>query len=160
MSSWSHLPNAAHIERVIASVEEHPEAWSDAYIVAAADTAWNSAYNASWDSLALDSLAWDSARNAAFDAAYDAVWDAAWDADWDAAGLLARDAAWDAARNAAYYAARGAILALIAYDDAAKYLTMPSDQLRVWAALSENPAAILLIPAVIAFERTDELEMV
>jgi hypothetical protein len=37
---------------------------------------------------------------------------------------------------------------------------MPSEQLHVWAALSENPAAILLIPAVIAFERTDELEMV
>jgi hypothetical protein len=36
---------------------------------------------------------------------------------------------------------------------------MSSDQLRVWTILSENPAATLLIPAVIALERIDELEM-
>jgi hypothetical protein len=29
---------------------------------------------------------------------------------------------------------------------------MTPDQLRVWAELSEDPAAVLLIPAVIAFE--------
>jgi hypothetical protein len=35
---------------------------------------------------------------------------------------------------------------------------MPSDQLRIWAILSEDPAAILLIPAVVAFEQINELE--
>jgi hypothetical protein len=57
-------------------------------------------------------------------------------------------------------AARGATAALIAYDDASKYLEMPSDHLRIWAILSEDPAAILLLPAVIAFERISELECV
>jgi hypothetical protein len=101
---------------------------------------------------------------------WDAAWDArlaAWDASlaaqgaargtaWNAARGAARDAAWGAAGDAAW----GAIIALIAYDDASKYLEMASDQLRVWAILSEEPAAILLLPAVIAFERINELELV
>jgi hypothetical protein len=53
-----------------------------------------------------------------------------------------------------------AVKALIAYDDASKYLEMASDQLHVWAILSETPAAVLLLPAVIAFERIRELECV
>jgi hypothetical protein len=37
---------------------------------------------------------------------------------------------------------------------------MPSDKLEVWAILSENPAAVLLLPAMTAFEKIAELEMV
>jgi hypothetical protein len=37
---------------------------------------------------------------------------------------------------------------------------MSSEQLRAWALLSENPAAVLLLPAVAAFERIAELETV
>jgi hypothetical protein len=98
------------------------------------------------------------------------IWDAAWDASlaaWDASlaaqGAVwnaARGAAWGAARGAAWGAAWGAITALIAYDDASKYLDMPVDQLRFWSILSEEPAAVLLLPAVIAFERINELECV
>ena len=101
MSAWSHLPNAKHIDRILASVKENPAAW-------------------------------------------DAVWDAALDA--------ARDAVRDAARRWARGAVWGVVLALVTYDHAAKYLEMTPDQLRVWAELSEDPAAVLLIPAVIAFE--------
>ena len=143
MSAWSHLPNAAHIDRVIASVEEHPEAWSDAY-------------TADWDSalgVALD-LAWEFARSS-LSARDSLVWDAAWESSRNAVW----DAGCDAFRDAAWKSAGSAILALIAYDDCAKYLSMSSDQLRVWTILSENPAATLLIPAVIALERIDELEM-
>jgi hypothetical protein len=50
-------------------------------------------------------------------------------------------------------------LAFIAYDDAANYLAMPSDQLKAWAILSKNPAAILLLPVVIAYERISEWEL-
>jgi hypothetical protein len=122
---WSHLPNAAHIDRVIESLKSHS-----------------------------DNEAWDAARFAAWDAARLAAWDAA----WDAARLAAYDAARFAAYDAAWDAARGAILALVAYDDAAKYLNMTVDQLKMWAILSEDPAAILLLPAVIAFEQISELE--
>ena len=124
MSEWSHLPNAAHIDRVIESSNSYPEIWS---------AAWS----------AVRSAVRDAARSAARSAAYNAARDAAW-----LALPAARDAAWSAA------------LAFIAYDDAADYLAMPSDQLKVWATLSENPAAILLIPAVIAYERISELELV
>jgi hypothetical protein len=102
MSEWSHLANAAHIDRVIESAIAYPEVW-------------------------------------------DAAWEAARASAWSAAAV--RVAAWDA------------IVALIAYDDAAKYLAMHSDQLKTWAMLSENPASILLIPAVLAHERISELEL-
>ena len=105
---WSHLPNAAHIDRILASVKEHPE-----------------------------------------------VWDAAWDAVIDAA----RDAIIDAAGNAARDAARDAIMALIAWDDCAHYLAMSSAKLEIWAKLSEKPECLLLLPAVKAFEKIDEMEL-
>jgi hypothetical protein len=145
MNAWSHLPNAGHIDRIIASVKAHPEAWA-------------AAWAAAWDAAraAARAAAWDAARNAARAAARDAARDAAWDAARDAA----RDAAWDAARDATYNAARDSILALIAYDDAAKYLEMSSDQVKIWAELSEEPAAVLLLPAVIAFEKIKETEFV
>jgi len=63
-------------------------------------------------------------------------------------------------RKPARNAARDAVYALIAWDDSTKYLTMPSDQLRVWATLSEDISAGLLLPAVIAFEQISELELV
>ena len=102
------------------------------------------------------------------------IWDAAWNAAWGAARYAAvsaaRDAAMAAARHADWYeirvrytvtrTAKDATAALIAYDDASKYLDMPSDHLRIWAILSEDPAAVLLLPAVIAFERINELECV
>jgi hypothetical protein len=97
---------------------------------------------------------WDAAWNAAWNAALNAAWSPATDAALGAARDVARDVAWSAA------AARGATAALIAYDDASKYLEMPSDHLRIWAILSEDPASVLLLPAVIAFERISELECV
>jgi hypothetical protein len=133
MNAWSHLPNAHHIDRVLESEKSHPEIW-------------------------------DAAMNAARDAAEVVDWYAAMNADWYAARIAAldadRDAAMNAARDAAWGAAWGAITALIAYDDASKYLEMTSDQLRVWAILSEDPPAVLLLPAVVAFERINELECV
>jgi hypothetical protein len=124
-SAWRHLPNAEHIDRIIASVKSHPEAWwgtthGDDFvaIIAAKDAAWDLARDANWD----------AARRAAF---YQ-VWHAPWDATW----RYALDS----------------ILALIAYDDAAKYLKMSSSEL--WTSLDKDDhAARLMLPAVIAFER-------
>jgi hypothetical protein len=125
------MPN--HIDRVLESVKSHPEIWG---------AAWNEArLSARYAALGAARL---SARYAAL----------------DEAKYAALGAALGAARYAAWNAAWGAIAALIAYDDASKYLDMPVDQLRVWAILSEDPAAILLIPAVVAFEKIRELECV
>jgi hypothetical protein len=77
---------------------------------------------------------------------------------WTAARGAARGAAWDAARDAAWNVARDAIYALISYDDCAHLLDMSSEQLKTWALLSEQPAAALLLPAVIARESIAQLE--
>jgi hypothetical protein len=137
MNAWSHLPNAHHIDRVIKSAKSHPEIWSAAY-----DAAWNTDRNE--DRNAIVSAALHAARDVARYALLDAAQDEAWDA------IL--DSALDASLNAA--------AALIAFDDASKYLDMPSDHLRILAILSETPSAVLLLPAVIAFERIRELECV
>ncbi len=124
MSEWSHLPNAKHIDRVLASVKTYPEIWDAAY-----DTAWGRARR--------EGAAWSTA----WDTAYDAAWDATW-----------------AVTRRPVQAARDAIVALMAYDVCAKYLTMPSEKFKTWAFLSEDQAAILLLPAVIAYEQIRELE--
>ena len=105
MAEWSHLPNAAHISRVLVHLAQNPEAWG---------------------------------------AARGAAWDAAWNAAWSAA----RGAAW----GAAWGAARGAIAALIAYDDCAHLLDQTPDFVRGHFKLTNEPAAILLLPAVIAMQ--------
>ena len=133
MNAWSHLPNAAHIDRVVKSVKSHPEIWN---------------------------AACDAARVAAWFAARDTAWEAGRLAAWDAARDAARAAARAAALNAAWGAARAAILALIAWDDSAEYLKLSGDELEVWARLSDDPRAILLLPAVRAFEKIRKLETV
>ena len=137
MSAWSHLPNAKHIDRVLASVKEHPETW---------DASWNVAY--------------DAALDAVFDAAYNAADDAAWSAARDEAYGAARAEAYGAAQGAAWCATWNAILALIAYDDCEQYLSMTSEELRAWAMRTEHPAAILLLPMVIVREQIEQLESV
>ena len=122
-TAWSHLPNAAHIDRVLASLKAHPDAWGATGSSAAREAAWD----------------------AAWDAVCDAVWDEAWEAAWTAAVAIG--------------AARGAIVALIAWDNSAKFLDMTPDELEFWAALSKDSAAILILPAVRAFEQIKELEL-
>ena len=84
-TEWSHLPNAVHIDRIVASVAAYPDAWIAAR-GAAWDAAWDAAYDAAYDA------AWDAARGAAWDAARDAAYDAAYDAAW---GAIAALVAWD-----------------------------------------------------------------
>ena len=127
MTAWAHLPNARHIDAVLAHAKAHPERWT------ASDAARDAARDA----------AWVAARAATWVAARDSAWDAALGAAWDAA----RDAAWVAARGAA----RDACLALIAWDDAGQLMDMPVDAVRTLAAAGHHPA-VLLLPARLAME--------
>ena len=136
-NAWSHLPNADHIDWVFNSVKENPELWDAAYEAA-------------------KSAAWDAARSAAWAAVRAAARYAAWDAAWNAAVDAARDAAWAAAREAAWHS----IIVLIAYDDCDQFLKMSYEQLQVWAALSEDPRAVLLLPMIYVKERLNEQSMV
>ena len=130
--AWSHLPNAHHIDWVLKSVSENPELWG---------------------------VAWSAARDAARAAAWDAAWDAAWSAARDAAWSAAWSAARDAARTAASAAAGDAISALVSYDDCDQFLSMSYEQLKLWAVLSEDPRAVLLLPMVYVREKLANLNL-
>ena len=144
-TEWSHLPNAAHIDSVIASLKANPYEWSKAQAYAAWNAAWNAARNAARNA------AWNAARNAAWNAVRNAARNAAWNA--------ARNAAWYAAYDAAYDAAWHTILALIAFNDCAHMLDSEPDELRVLSRLGVD-AATLMIPAAIAFKSIREKQEV
>jgi hypothetical protein len=54
---WAHLPNAAHIDRVLANFKENPDEWVAAR-GAAWSAAWGAAWDAAWDAIAA-LIAWD-----------------------------------------------------------------------------------------------------
>ena len=84
-TAWAHLPNAKHIDAVLADVKARPEVWTTAR-----DVAWTAAWTAAWD--AVRAAVWD----AAWDAVRGAVWGAVWDAAW---GALAALIAWDSSAD-------------------------------------------------------------
>lgn len=111
-TAWAHLPNARHIDRVIAHVKAKPEKWF---------------------------LSWDTPQ-----------WVRIGKAGIEMLNL--RLEAWSAVRDtlalSGIYPAQNACAALIAYDDSARYLDYTPEELRLWAVLSEDPGARLLLPAV------------
>lgn len=130
---WSDLPNAQYIDWVLNSLKENPELWE----------------------LETRTPMWFKVRNAAFNAAQAteaaAARDKAWDATWDAARAAA-PRHWTDSRARA--AANSAILALVAYDDCYQYLAMGYEKLKVYAALSDKPQAILLLPMLYVWEKS------
>ena len=132
-TAWAHLPNAKHIDWVLASAKAHPKKWP-----AARAAARNTAYDAASDA------AWDATRTATRTAARNTAYDAA------------SDAAWYATRTAAWYAADNAIVALVAYDDCAYMIESEVDEIKILAKLGDQKA-MLLLPACIVFNKTKEL---
>ena len=136
-TAWAHLPNAQHIDAVLADVKARPKKWRSAWD-AARDAALTAALTATWD--AAQDAAWAAARGAALTAAQDAVRDAA------------LTAAWDAARDTARAAAQAAIAALSTWDSSADLLECTPDVLRAMIDLAEPPVchqAVLLLPYAI-----------
>ena len=56
-TAWAHLPNATHIDRVLAHLKQHPDRWGAAR-GAARGAAWGAARDAAWGA------AWGAARDA------------------------------------------------------------------------------------------------
>ena len=133
MNTWDDLPNAKHIDWVLADVKRNPQKWAAAW-VAARDAAL--------------AAAWAAARVAARGAGRGAAWaagrGAAWVAAWDAASGAARGPVWGPVWDAAW----GACTALIAWDYAGDILSMEPDAVRLLASAGD-PAAVLMLPAVI-----------
>ena len=124
MTPWAHLPNAALIDEVLASVKTSPEEWNAARN-ASRDVAWVAARDASRD------VAWDTARDTVWDAARDAVWGPTWDA--------AHAAAW------------GVVAALVTYDDTGQFMKLPAEHLQRLYRIDPHPMFLLLQPAAIVF---------
>ena len=103
---------------------------------------------------------WRDICNKEWTQAYNQAYDQARGQAWDQARLQARLQAYDQAWGQAWGQASYACLALIAYDDAEKYLSMTSNELEVWAKISENPCAVLLLPMVQVKEKIKEMETV
>ena len=138
-TAWAHLPNAALIDAVLADAKARPEAWADA---------WRAYADVLGDAI-------EDAEDAAYDAA-DAAAGAEYRAiAWDRALDAARDVVSDTMRDAHWHAIRGTLFALVAWDDCAHLLDLPSTTLRTMADLCDAPAchqAVLLLPYVLVKE--------
>jgi len=128
-TAWAHLPNAKHIDWVLASAKAHPEKWPAAR-AAARDAVWTAARTAAYNAV------WDAARYNAWYAAY--------------------NAASDAAYYAAFDAAKGTILALIAWDDCAYMIESEVDEIKILAKLGDQRATLLL-PACSVYNETKSI---
>ena len=72
MTAWSDLPNAAHIDAILADVGARPGVW---------ENAWDEGWRDEWAD--------------ALDAALETVKNVDWDAVWAAAGATIRSVVWD-----------------------------------------------------------------
>jgi len=132
MTVWTDLPNAKHIDRIIADMKKNPYQWNTAR-----DAAWTVAIGA--------------ARNAACGEAWTDAREDLWNAACGEAWTEARDAGWTEAWDAAFYVAFAAIEALIAYDDCAYLLDEKPEHVLLLGLLG-NHAATLLYPACMALQ--------
>jgi hypothetical protein len=132
-TAWDHLPNKMYIDQLFEDLAKHQDLFLQAYNLEydqAYYQARKQARNQARDQVCDQARkqAWDQARNQAYDQA------------WDQARVRARVQAWDQV----FYVARDALLILIAYDDASKYLTIPIDQAMVYGELLSDNQYILL----------------
>ena len=82
MNAWSNLPNAAHIDSILADAMARPEVWGTTWSAAEEDVAQEAAGGAAW--------------NAALHAARGIAWGAAWVvAHHEAWGAIRALIAWD-----------------------------------------------------------------
>ena len=126
---WAHLPNAVHIDRVVASAKADPDHWN-----AAESEKWAVAWNATRDLLK------EQGR-------YD-EWSTASSAVWLARQQRSSAASWSSVREA--------LLALVAYDDCAYMLDSDPGELAILAKFGDR-RAIMLLPACKVFHSLREL---
>lgn len=126
--AWSHLPNAHHIDWVLKSVRENSELWA---------LAFNDIWNA------------DTKFRTNFSAACEAI--------PSYIDYFFEDITMPAKNFSAEFLAHKVISALIAWDDCDRFLAMPYEKLKVWAVLSEDPRAVLLLSMVYLKEKTEKI---
>jgi len=138
MTTWSHLPNAVHIDRVLSDIKTNPTSWSTA--------------------LSLTTVTYtDVISGGMFRSAIGSAREVLYASNDNKSTLDAiGDAAWAVTRSPnVYTAAANTILALMAWPESGAYLALPVDQVRVMEVLGDQ-RAILMLPAVIAFDKSRE----
>jgi len=121
-TAWNHLPNAEHIDRILADLFDNTVNWSKACYLT---TPWNADFSAARDE------AYDVGRAAVGDAVLNAAWDASFN---EALGAIRYEV-----RELAY----SAIMALVAWPESADYLNLPVNQVRVLAELGDRRARLM-----------------
>ena len=155
-TAWAHLPNAKHIDAVLADVRKRPEAW--AAVVGATQArpradAWDAAEwmlgGDKWTDLW--SLGWGKGQYAV----RHGVNVAAWGSNIKGAHGVTRTDRIAVARAAARSTVVDAAIALSTWDSAADLLVCTPDVLRTMIDLAEPPvchqAALLLPYAIVRF---------
>ena len=139
MSTWSHLPNAAHIDAVLEDVRARSEEWKKAW-------------EGTWD--IVQSVKQIAERDLARAVAEDII---AGHAELDLVWPIALEAVWSAARDTTQHGvwlvAMEALRALIAWPESAALLDLTPDALRTIIDVADGDLkyqAVLLLPAVIA----------
>ncbi len=129
-TAWAHLPNAIHIDHVLASIKDNPDEWVKVYN----DT--HSSGGPLW-MLAYDQTADEIRKHRSL------IWEQAW-------GDVEQGPSkpWEVAMDT--------IIALIAYDDCGYMLDSEPGELAILAAFGD-PKAILLLPACKMFAKEKEL---
>ena len=138
ITQWGHIPNAAHIDRVLASAKANPDQWAVA-----------------WTSVWKEHDKGPVTQNTELVAAWSTVWDTAYTqgrhAVWSSASSATNEGVyWDPTRVSARNAAQSAILVLVAYDDCAYMLDSDPGELAILAAFGD-PRASLVLAACRAF---------
>ena len=147
MNAWSHLPNAAHIDDILADVKVRPGVWADARREdreSARAEAWTASRRGDVGTAEAEVLS----------VAWGAKWVTWWGKEWEAV----QGAAWAAAQGAAGNSARDALRALVFWPESASLLDRKPDELRTIIDVSEGDVrhqAVLLLPAVIARNYND-----
>jgi hypothetical protein len=140
---WGHLPNAEHIDRVLADFKDRSNAWDTAWHAAGREAVYYGARNSTY-------TAWHAAYDVARHASRVEVL-ARLETKLTAKGASMLAPSWDAAWDT--------MLALIAYDRAGSYLSLPVNQVKVLADLGDN-IAILMLPGVIALKNNTETNFI
>jgi len=118
-TAWAHLPNAKHIDWVIASIKVNPEKWDT---VRTAE--WKSAWYTAFDIV--------SGKEA---------WNEAWYTIWGTT--------WDPSRDNGRNAACGSTAGLITYDDCAYMIESDIDEIKILAKLGDQKAILLLPACIV-----------
>jgi len=153
-TKWSHLPNAKHIDWVIASLEEHILEW-----VAAKNTIQPAKRTQANNDVFIASF--NMGRDSVSDAAESKIYRTAGKNQVDASLNAARKAAggvlaWNTVVNQTCRAAVAASFALSVYDECGYMIESEVGELKIIAAFGD-PRAILLLPACIVYNETKVL---